>query len=340
MTLLAVQGLSVGIRKTFGGQFPKPLSIATYFPAVRNISFELEEGEVLGMVGESGCGKTLTALSIPGLLPDAAVVTGGAITLQGRDILNMSPRELCRARGKEISMIFQEPTLSLNPLIKIGKQIAESLELHQRERDRSFIKTQVPELMGKLGLEEPHKLLNCYPHQLSGGMCQRVMIALAVIGKPKLLIADEPVTALDMTTQVQILYLLRSINRELGTGILFISHDLSLISRLCHRVLVMYAGKIVEQGPIQEVFSYPAHPYTRGLLGSIPSREGKGKPLLNIPGKVPSINDTVYPGCPFAPRCTNAADLCLSAFPEEKQLSPYHRVYCFKVEAVPSQAIP
>ena len=224
-------------------------------------------------------------------------------------------------------MIFQEPVLSLNPLVKIGKQIAEPLQLHG-ERDRSFIRQEVLGIMHKLGFEDPYKLLEAYPHQLSGGMCQRVMIALAVIGKPRLLIADEPTTALDVSAQTHILELLERINQAFGVGILFISHDLNVIRRLCHRVMVMYAGKIVEWGPIEGIYFHPAHEYTRGLLGSLPSRERKGKPLLHIPGKVPSIEEDL-PGCPFAPRCGKAKDRCFTAFPPEQLVEEEHGVFCY-----------
>jgi peptide/nickel transport system ATP-binding protein len=230
-------------------------------------------------------------------------------------------------RGKYLSMVFQEPQSSLNPLLKIGAQIAEPLIIHG-EKDQAFIRSSVIDLMEKLGLSDPEKLLAMYPHQLSGGMCQRVMIALAVICKPKLLIADEPTTALDVTIQAQILDLLKKINAELGTSILFISHDLSVISRLCDRVLVMYAGKIVESGPVREVFAHPVHEYTRGLLGSIPDRTRTGKPLASISGKVPSLEEGRPAGCPFNPRCSKAAGRCRSSFPAETDLGGGHRVHC------------
>jgi peptide/nickel transport system ATP-binding protein len=298
--------------------------------AVRDIGFHIDPGEILGMAGESGCGKSLTALALAGLLPGGTARTAGAVFLRGRNLCAMTDRELRRVRGREIALIFQEPALSLNPLIKIGKQIAESLEL-QGEGDKAAIPDRVFALMDKLGMEHPQRLAQCYPHQLSGGACQRALIALAVIGKPKLLIADEPVTALDTTTQSQILDLLRSINREWGTGILFISHDLGLISRLCNRVLVMYAGRIVETGPAGAVFGHPAHAYTKDLLGAIPSWERKGTPLLNIPGKVPAL-EAYGPGCPFAPRCAKAGARCRAAFPEAVRLEPRRRVYCFAPE--------
>jgi peptide/nickel transport system ATP-binding protein len=314
--LLKVQNLSVGINR---GR--KILS------AVDDISFSIQSGEILGIVGESGCGKSLTALSIAGLLPQAALVSGGSVVFDGRNLLECAETELCAIRGRDLTMVFQEPASSLNPLIKIGAQIAEPAELHG-QKDKARIRKEVLELMARLDLDDPEKLAEAYPHQLSGGMCQRVMIALAVICKPKLLIADEPTTALDVTIQAQILDLMKKINRELGTAILFISHDLSVVSRLCGRVLVMYAGKLVEQGPVERVFSHPVHEYTRGLLGSIPSREHKGRPLASIPGKVPSLEEGRPQGCPFWPRCNRRGPSCGPAFPAEQDRGDGHLVHC------------
>jgi peptide/nickel transport system ATP-binding protein len=310
-TVLKVSGLSTAIQKN------KKL-----LPAVSDISFEIEEGEILGIVGESGCGKSLTALSIAGLLSPPAVVCGGSAVFQnGKDLLTLGEEELCRVRGTDLSFVFQEPFSSLNPLMKIGPQIAETLEVHgENGKDRrgglyrEALRGRVLELMKRLELPAPEKLFDAYPHQLSGGMCQRAMIALAVIAGPRLLIADEPTTALDLSTQAQILELLKQLNREQGTSILFISHDLSVIRKICGRVLVMYAGRIMEEGPVEEVFSRPAHEYTRGLLGSIPGRGMKGRPLAVIPGRVPSIEDGSAPGCPFAPRCPRAEKRCLAPF--------------------------
>jgi peptide/nickel transport system ATP-binding protein len=295
--------------------------------AVDGISFRLDQGEIVGIVGESGCGKSLTALSIPGLLPRFGLVSGGNIVFQGRELTGLAEKELRAIRGKEISMVFQEPLSSLNPLVKIGRQITEPLELHG-EKDRGRNEERAIKIMESLGLQEPAKLLRLYPHQLSGGMCQRVMIALAMIAGPRLLVADEPTTALDVSTQAQILELLKKINRETGTSILFISHDLSVISRLCHRVLVMYSGKIVEEGAVEEVFTRPCHEYTRGLLGSLPDRQGKGKALANIPGRVPSIEAPRPPGCPFAPRCARAVEQCNEGFPAKVSPSPQHHFCC------------
>jgi peptide/nickel transport system ATP-binding protein len=295
--------------------------------AVDGLSFHVDQGEIVGLVGESGCGKSLTALSIPALLPQGGSVAGGSVVFRGRDTASLGERELRALRGREISMVFQEPLSSLNPLVRIGRQITEPLELHG-QRDRAGNRKRALEIMESLGLPEPDKLLRLYPHQLSGGMCQRVMIALAMITGPRLLIADEPTTALDVSVQAQILELLKKINRERGTSILFISHDLSVINRICRRVLVMYAGKLVEEGTVEEVFTRPCHEYTRGLLGALPGRQGKGKPLTNIPGRVPPIEAPRPPGCPFAPRCSRALDKCRASFPGETALSPTHRFRC------------
>lgn len=316
--LLEVRHLSVGIKKG-----------RTFLLAVNDISFAINQGEILGIVGESGCGKTLTALAIPGLLPGGISITGGDVIFENRNLAALNIRELCEIRGKSLSMIFQEPMTSLNPLLKIGRQIAEPLELHGYT-DKALIRREVLGIMEKVGLPDPERLAGEYPHQLSGGMRQRVMIALAMICKPRLLIADEPTSALDVTIQAQLLKLMKWFNKTQGTSILFISHDLALVSRLCDRVLVMYAGKLVEEGLVRDIFSRPAHEYTRGLIGAIPSRDHKGKPLANIPGKVPSIDDEEkLRGCPFAPRCFRTEERCIAAFPVQVDLGGGHKARCF-----------
>jgi peptide/nickel transport system ATP-binding protein len=322
--LLEIRHLSVGIKKG-----------RSFLLAVNDISFTVNPGEILGIVGESGCGKTLTALAIPGLLPDGISITGGRVVFESRDLAALNSRELCEIRGKRLSMIFQEPMSSLNPLIKIGRQIAEPLELHGY-KNKALIRREVLDIMEKVGLPDPERLAGEYPHRLSGGMRQRVMIALAMICKPRLLIADEPASALDVTIQAQILKLMKWFNKNRGTSILFISHDLAMVSRLCNRVLVMYAGKIVEEGPAGDIFSRPAHEYTRGLIGAIPSRERKGRPLVNIPGKVPSIDDEEkLRGCPFAPRCPRPEERCTSAFPAQRDLGGGRKVCCFPPSGEP-----
>jgi peptide/nickel transport system ATP-binding protein len=225
-------------------------------------------------------------------------------------------------------MIFQEPAASLNPLHRAGRQIAETLELHGMA-DKKKRRAEVLDMMERLGLPEPEKLFRAWPHELSGGMCQRVMIAIAAICRPALLLADEPATALDTASQARILELLRKINRDFGTAVLLVSHDLDLVGRICRRVMVMYAGKIVESGNTEDVFSRPAHPYTRSLIGAIPRRDRKGQPLANIPGRVPSVEEPRR-GCPFAPRCAAAEERCAAAFPEAADLGGGHRAHCLR----------
>ena len=321
--LLKVCNLSIGIHSA---RSEKTLC------AVEGISFDIKGGEILGIVGESGAGKTLTALSIPGLLAENVGVTGGAVIFSGQNLLAATGKELQAIRGSEISMIFQEPFSSLNPLVKVGAQIAETLELHG-EKDRALVKSRVVELMERLGLPESEKLAGTYPHRLSGGMCQRVMIALAVIGRPRLLIADEPTTALDFNTQGQILALLKEINGNMGTSILFISHDLEAIKNFCGRVLVMYSGRILEEGTTDEVFSSPAHEYTRCLLRSVPDRAKRGMDLAAIPGKIPSLEEGRPLGCPFHPRCEKAIPCCAEGFPEARAVSATHVTRCVLAEA-------
>ena len=336
MALLEARDLTIGLKRE--GEFLK---------AVDNISFEIEAGEILGLAGESGCGKSLTALSIPGLLPRTAKVLSGETMFklaQGTSVslTALGEKELCSVRGKEISIIFQEARQCLNPLLRAGAQIAETLELHAFKGNKEKLAL---DMLARLGFTEPEKVYGAFPHQLSGGMCQRVMIAIAAICRPRLLIADEPTTALDEANQEQILSLLLEINREYGTAILFISHDLTFVQKFCHRVMVMYAGKIVEEGPAQSLLSSPLHPYTKGLIGAIPTREQKGRPLANIPGRIPSIWDT-FPGCRFAPRCPAqlAAEhklaQCIAAFPPARDLGNGHRVCCYLTEPAANSGNP
>ena len=330
--LLSVKNLSIGIVKKNHAGKSKILS------PVEDISFDIYPGEIVGLVGESGSGKSLTALSIPGLLDENKLVTVGSIFFPGGasnekiNLLALSDRELQVVRGKDISMIFQEPFSSLNPLKKAGDQIAETLILHG-EKDKTRIRKRVLETMEKLKLHEPEKLMESYPHRFSGGMCQRVMIALATICRPKLLIADEPTTALDQETQSHILKLMKEINRDFGTSVLFISHDLALIKNFSHRVLVMYAGRILEEGPSEEIFNNPAHEYTKGLLRSIPNRASKGKDLASIPGKIPSLEEGRPRGCPFHPRCGKAVHACKEEFPPARNISANHKTHCVLGEA-------
>jgi oligopeptide/dipeptide ABC transporter ATP-binding protein len=314
----------------------KPGKGRGYLNSVKDINFDIYPGEILGIVGESGSGKSLTALSIPGLLGANKDVSTGAITFNGErsfDLLNISEKEKEKIRGKEISIIFQESFSSLNPLVRIGKQIAEVPELHKEKMDKKEIKAKVLDLLTKLKFPEPGKIFDALPHHLSGGMCQRVMIAIAVISGPRLLIADEPTTALDPDTQKEIISLLKEINREYKTSILFISHDLALVRNFCDRIIVMYSGRILEEGDTDEVFLHPAHEYTKGLIGSIPK---PGNDLMNIPGKIPSLEEGRPSGCPFHPRCQkfrSASDektklLCTKEFPQERLVGTNHKTHC------------
>lgn len=321
--ILSVKNLSIGVRS---------LGYKQLLSSVEDISFEIYPGEILGLLGESGSGKSMTALSITRLLDGNKEVTKGSILYRNRNnevknLLSLDEKEMLAIRGKEISMIFQEPFSSLNPLVKAGTQIAEVLELHG-VKDKKQNKIRVKELLEKLKLPQPEKIMDSYPHRLSGGMCQRVMIALAIICRPGLLIADEPTTALDQSTQNEILTLLKEINREHGSSLLFISHDLGVIKKLCNRVLVMYSGRILEEGNTDEVFSAPAHEYTKGLLGSIPDRTKRGKDLAAIPGKIPSLEEGRPGGCPFHPRCARAEARCKEEFPPEREISATHRTRC------------
>ncbi len=313
--LLCVQNLSIGIKKH-----------NRYLKAVDDISFDIKRGEILGIVGESGCGKSLTALSILGLLSEGISVIGGSILFEERDLVSIRKEEFRRIQGKDISIVFQEPMTSLNPLMKIGKQIEEVVLLHKKTT-RQEVKNEVLSILKKVGIREPERCTASYPHQLSGGMRQRVMIAMAVICNPKLLIADEPTTALDVITQAQILALLLEIHKEYNTSILFISHDLGVIKNFCDRALVMYAGKFVEYGTIKNIFLNPLHEYTKGLINSIPTRDCKGKRLSCIKGRVPNLEEHKS-GCPFVLRCERSADVCFKENPPTIVLGKNHSVSC------------
>jgi peptide/nickel transport system ATP-binding protein len=313
--LLEVQNLVVTIKKE-----GKTLN------AVDDVSFTIDEGEIVGIAGETGCGKSMITHSIPNLLPQKAKITGGKIIFDGRDLTSLDEEQLCGVRGKEISVIFQETRASLNPVIKIGHQITEALELCGFP-DKKSNKRRVVEMLHALGFDDAKLLYNAYPHQLSGGMCQRVMAAIAAISRPRLLLADEPSSALDAESQGRILSLLVEMNRKYKTSILIISHDLSIIREFASRFIVMYAGRIVEEGPSSSLFS-PLHPYTEALIGAIPHRDMKGKDLVSIPGKVPSIEDEL-PGCPFAPRCKKAQGKCTESFPPLKETAN-GKVYCYE----------
>ncbi len=278
--------------------------------AVDGVSFEVREGETLGIVGESGCGKTVTSLSILGLLPKppAKVEAGSSIRFLGEELVDADERRLRALRGNDISMIFQEPMSSLNPVYTVGNQIGEALRLH-RGMDRHEARAESVRLLTEVGIAEPDRRVDEYPHQLSGGMRQRVMIAMALSCEPRLLIADEPTTALDVTIQAQILDLLASLRSKHGMAVLLITHDLGVVAEVCDRVVVMYAGQVVEAGDVYEIFANPRHPYTRGLLASLPSVDNPGQRLNAIPGTVP--NPIAWPsGCRFQDRCSEAGAGC------------------------------
>ncbi len=281
---------------------------------VDDISFDIQAGETFALLGESGCGKSMTALSLMRLLPDGIGIAGGEVTLAGENVLALAERDMCKVRGGQIAMIFQEPGLSLNPVMTIGEQIVEVLELHQGIKN-SQAEARAIELLQQVGIPDAPQRLHEYPFQLSGGMKQRVMIAMALAGEPKLLIADEPTTALDVTIQAQVLQLLRDIQAKDGMAMLLITHDLGVVAQMAHHVAVMYAGQIIEQAPRAQLFEKPLHPYTQKLFAALPDTRHKGQMLAAIPGNVPALGKVVQ-GCRFAPRCDRAWALCHEQAPE------------------------
>ena len=295
--------------------------------AVDTASLTLEQGETLALVGESGCGKSVLGLSVLGLVPDPpGRVTAGQALFDGRDLLALSERELQDIRGRRIAMIFQEPMTSLNPVLRIGEQIAETLRRHFGA-SRAEAAERAVQALARVGIPDPAAHARSYPHQLSGGMRQRVMIAMAISCSPEVIIADEPTTALDVTIQAQILELLMELREQAGSSGLLITHDLGVVARISRRVAVMYAGRIVEEGPVRGLFREPLHPYTRGLLGSLPVPGRRGG-LTPIPGIVPSIYH-LPTGCRFHPRCPDAMDICRATEPEHLDLGDGRRVRCW-----------
>ncbi|HEX7581746.1 MAG TPA: ABC transporter ATP-binding protein [Gaiellaceae bacterium] len=297
--------------------------------AVDRLSFSLGAGEVLGIVGESGCGKSVTCMSLVRLLPETAVIEGHA-RFEGRDLLAIPARELRRVRGREISYVFQEPMTSLNPVFTIGRQIGEVLRRHLG-LSRADARARTLELLQLVRIPAPEQRLDDYPHQLSGGMRQRVMIAMALACDPKVLVADEPTTALDVTIQAGILDLMRDIRERLGTAIVLITHNLGVVADIADRVLVMYAGRKAEEASVDDLFAHPQHPYTIGLLGAIPrpyEGEDTRRRLQEIPGRVPSLRE-LPKACAFAERCQRATERCRTEIPELHEVRPAHRVACF-----------
>ena len=316
--LLDVQELSVSFN-TYAGEVK----------AIENVSFQVFPGEAIGIVGESGCGKSVTAHSIMQLITTPpGRYTNGKILFEGTNLLAKSEEEMTKIRGNEMSMIFQDPMTSLNPVLTVGKQIAESLELHQHMNKQQAYARAV-ELLTLVGIPNPEERIKNYPHQFSGGMRQRTMIAMALSCNPKILIADEPTTALDVTIQAQILDLMKDLQNKLNTSIILISHDLGVIATLCSRVIVMYAGKIAEVGTAQDIFHHPEHPYTWGLLKSVPRMDLPQQQMLTgIEGQPP---DLLHPptGCPFHPRCPYAMVICKSQYPKETEVNQGHHVKCW-----------
>src|SRR5438445_10104600 len=298
--------------------------------AVRDLSFSLAPGEVLGLVGESGSGKSVTSLAIMRLLPPQAQVSGEILLSDGgisRDLLKLPDEEMRGLRGSHMAMIFQEPMTALNPVMRVGDQIAEAVLVHQKPSKQEVWNLSVNAL-SEVGIEDAERRARDYPHQLSGGMRQRVMIAMAIVNRPQLLIADEPTTALDVTIQAQILELLAELRKKFGLAMLFISHDLAVVSQVADRVAVMYAGSLVELAAKEDIFHSPAHPYTRGLLHAVPTLQtDRQQPLQTIEGTVPALH-AVPPGCPFEPRCDSRVDQCARALPPLVEVFPGHWARC------------
>jgi len=299
-------------------------------PAVDGLDFEVEPGETFAIVGESGCGKSVTSLSILRLIPSPpGKIIDGEIIYHGQDLVKKSEREMRSIRGNDISMIFQEPMTSLNPVFTVGQQIGESFRFHQQMGKAEMLKKSI-EMLRLVGIPEPEHVINDYPNQLSGGMRQRVMIAMALACRPHLLIADEPTTALDVTIQAQIMELIVRLNEQLNMGVMLITHDLAVVAQTCSRVIVMYLGQIVEEADVLTLFDHPCHPYTEGLMRSIPRMEGdRTKPLYMIPGTVPLLSQ-IPTGCRFAPRCAYATERCRQETPQLTPVSDKQSVRCFR----------
>ena len=300
-------------------------------PAVDGVTIQVPPGKIIGIVGESGCGKRMTAMSVMGLLRYPGRVVEGSITLDGRDITHLSPRELAKVRGNEISMIFQEPMTSLNPVYPVGRQVREAILQHQKI-SKEEARKRVLEIFQAVGIPEPEKRYNSYPHQLSGGLRQRVMIGMAMVCRPKVMIADEPTTALDVTIEAQILQLMKKLCREQGTSIILITHNMGVVAEICDYVYVMYAGKVMEQAETFELFEHTEHPYTAGLLKSIPRLDEKVDRLYTIEGVVPNLLH-LPAGCNFCTRCKEASERCFMEKPCLYQTRDGHGVRCFKYES-------
>ncbi|MCP5026135.1 MAG: ABC transporter ATP-binding protein [Actinomycetia bacterium] len=297
--------------------------------AVDGVSFTLEKGRTLGLVGESGCGKTTTCLSLVRLLPYGAEIVGGSIELEGRELIGLTEPEMSRVRGNEVAMILQDPMTSLNPLFTIEDQVGEPAKRHDGLRGRA-LKKRVKSLLDAVRIPSPEVRMVEYPHQMSGGMRQRIAGAIALAGRPKIVIADEPTTSLDVTIQAQYLDLLRGLQRDTGVGLIFVTHDLGIVAKMCDDVIVMYAGRTVEQGPVRDVFTKAVHPYADALIRSVP-KLGSKEPLFRIDGQPPDLSDLPQ-GCSFAPRCPIAAKECVAAEPALTEVAPGRWSACWKTE--------
>ena len=300
-------------------------------PAVDGLDLDIPKGKIIGLVGESGCGKSMTAKSIMGLLKYPGRVAGGSIRFEDQDLTRLSDKELRKICGNDISMIFQEPMTSLNPVLKVGRQVRETLLVHNPTMSKAEAKQRVVEMFQRVGIPEAEKRYDCYPHELSGGLRQRVMIAMAMVCKPKLLIADEPTTALDVTIEAQILRLMKELRDEAGMSVLIITHNMGVVAEICDYVYVMYAGKIMEQAETFELFDHTMHPYTKGLLDSIPRIGQNAERLHTIPGVVPNLLH-LSQGCPFSNRCEYATDQCRTEKAQLHPVAPDHQVRCFRCE--------
>lgn len=295
--------------------------------AVDGVSFTLNEGETMGVVGESGSGKTVTSLSILRLLPPAARIVGGEIRFAGENLVAKSEREMQRVRGSQITMILQDPLMSLNPLFTIGEQIAEPLRVHRSMRGQSLVE-RIKELLRGVRIPSPEVRMREYPHQMSGGMRQRIVGAIGISCEPRLLIADEPTTSLDVTIQAQYLSLLKDLQKRSGLAMIFITHNMGIVAKMCDKVGVMYAGRLVERAPVRTIFTKPAHPYTEALLNAMPKLTEKTERLWSIEGQPPDLAN-LPPGCPFSPRCPKAEDRCHREVPPEFQVGDHHHTRCW-----------
>jgi peptide/nickel transport system ATP-binding protein len=346
MDKLAVAPQSIAREEAATDRVLEVRDLQTYFytrtglvKAVDGVSFSLKRGEMLAIVGESGCGKSVTALSLMRLVADPpGRIVGGSARLAGLNLVGLDEAAMRRIRGKEISMIFQEPMTSLNPVMTVGRQIAEALLLHETASRKTAL-ARTLEMLALVGIPEPRQRVKEYPHQLSGGMRQRAMIAMALACNPKVLIADEPTSALDVTIQAQILDLIAKLRRELGTAVILITHDLGVVAETAERVIVMYAGRKVEEAAVDDLFAHPLHPYTRGLMNSIPRlalmrrENARAERLQEIPGMVPALSN-LPAGCIFAPRCALASDLCRREYPAYEEKRPSHWAACWHSDRV------